>query len=229
MYKDRFSQSGQRIFDEALREARSRGQNHISLGHIFYAIAHQGIDLFVAIIMRLGVDLQELRGFIEKEIENAPRYSGKGIHLAPEVNEMLKRSLERARVKGRDRIRAMDLIVALSQDENGLFIKALTAFNANSENVIAIINFLISKFEEKETRSSLDLLETDDQQKGKPSYQVGETVRIKSGAFASFTGKVKEVNQEKSTLKIKVTVFNRPKEMEFKFSDVERLVFADSA
>lgn len=227
MYKDRFTESGRRIFEEALREARSRKQNYISLGHIVYAIAHQEIDLFMAIIMRLGVDLQELKGFIEKGIENAPRYSGEGIRLAPEVKEMLKRSLERARTKGRERIQATDLIVALSQDKNGLFIESLKAFHANSENIIDVVVALTPKFEEKETRSPLDLLETDDQQKGKPSYQIGEAVRIKSGAFASFTGKVKEVNQEKSTLKIKVTVFNRLKEIEFKFSDVERLVFAE--
>src|SRR5260370_17645366 len=46
--------------------------------------------------------------------------------------------------------------------------------------------------------------------KPKFSYASGETVRIKSGPFQSFTGKVEEVNDDKSTLNFTVTTFARP-------------------
>lgn len=63
--------------------------------------------------------------------------------------------------------------------------------------------------------------------KPKFTYDVGEVVRIKSGPFASFTGKVEEVSEEKSTLKVTVTIFGRSTPVELNFLDVEKVTFAE--
>ncbi len=63
--------------------------------------------------------------------------------------------------------------------------------------------------------------------KPKFSYAIEEVVRIKSGPFASFTGKVEEVNEEKSTLKVTVTIFGRATPVELNFLDVEKVTFAE--
>ena len=54
------------------------------------------------------------------------------------------------------------------------------------------------------------------------TFRVGETVRIKSGPFASFTGKVEGINQAKSLLKVMVNIFGRAKPVKLRFLDVEK-------
>lgn len=63
--------------------------------------------------------------------------------------------------------------------------------------------------------------------KPKFTYAIDEVVRIKSGPFASFTGKVEEVNEEKATLKVTVTIFGRATPVELNFLDVEKVTFAE--
>jgi transcriptional antiterminator NusG len=72
-----------------------------------------------------------------------------------------------------------------------------------------------------------NVTEAAEKPKPKFSYSSGETVRIKSGPFQSFTGKVEEVNEDKSTLKVTVTIFGRSTPVELNFLDVEKVTFAE--
>jgi transcriptional antiterminator NusG len=54
-------------------------------------------------------------------------------------------------------------------------------------------------------------------------FLAGEMVRIKSGPFASFTGKVAEVDEQDATLKIAVFIMAREMPVELRFFDVEKL------
>jgi len=54
------------------------------------------------------------------------------------------------------------------------------------------------------------------------TVSLGQTVRIKSGPFQNFTGKVEGINQAKSLLKIKVDIFGRTQPVKLTFLDVEK-------
>jgi transcriptional antiterminator NusG len=62
-------------------------------------------------------------------------------------------------------------------------------------------------------------------EKPKPKYifERGEQVRINEGPFAGFNGQVDEVNLEKNTLKVMVTIFGRATPVELDFLQVEKI------
>jgi transcriptional antiterminator NusG len=61
-----------------------------------------------------------------------------------------------------------------------------------------------------------------DRPKPKLIFESGETVKIIDGAFSSFTGLVDEVNDDRNTLKVMVTIFGRSTPVELDFLQVEK-------
>jgi transcription termination/antitermination protein NusG len=54
-------------------------------------------------------------------------------------------------------------------------------------------------------------------------YEIGETVRVKEGPFANFTGSVEEMDKDKSKLKVLVNMFGRDTPVELDFTQIEKL------
>jgi transcriptional antiterminator NusG len=57
------------------------------------------------------------------------------------------------------------------------------------------------------------------------TFRLGDVVRIKSGVFAAFTGRIEGINQAKRLLKVVVDIFGRVTPVKLKFSDVEKVGF----
>jgi transcriptional antiterminator NusG len=54
-------------------------------------------------------------------------------------------------------------------------------------------------------------------------YEVGETVRVREGPFADFSGQIAEINEDQLKLKVLVNIFGRETPVELEFSQVAKL------
>jgi transcriptional antiterminator NusG len=63
------------------------------------------------------------------------------------------------------------------------------------------------------------------QKKSKPrlEYEVGESVRVREGPFADFSGTIAEINEDQLKLKVLVNIFGRETPVEFEFAQVAKL------
>src|SRR5271170_4040381 len=93
----------------------------------------------------------------------------------------------------------------------------VTGFLGTGDNPVAL--------SEQEVSSILFRYETS---ANKPTMKVkfdkGEQVRINEGPFANFTGAVDDINEDKHTLKVMVSIFGRSTPVEIEFSKVDKIV-----
>lgn len=72
------------------------------------------------------------------------------------------------------------------------------------------VSGILSRMSDTESRPQVNI-----------GLQKGEMVKIKSGAFDGFDGTVEEINPERGTVKVIVTIFGRPTPVELEYWEVE--------
>lgn len=72
------------------------------------------------------------------------------------------------------------------------------------------VSSILSRMSDSESRPQVNI-----------GMQKGDLVKIKSGAFDGFDGSVDEVNPDKGTIKVVVTIFGRPTPVELEYWEVE--------
>ena len=64
--------------------------------------------------------------------------------------------------------------------------------------------------------------DSEDTEKPKVNFELGETVKINDGPFVSFSGVIEELEAEKGKLKVTVDIFGRKTPVELEYWQVEK-------
>jgi ATP-dependent Clp protease ATP-binding subunit ClpA len=121
VYRDRFADSGFRVFEHAVEESRLRNQNHVSLGHLLIALDAEDGGSFRHHLKRLRAqhnlesELIPFEKGIEKIMELSPKHQGAGVRIGPDTKQFLRKAMRIAELNGREKIEAADLLSAFLQ------------------------------------------------------------------------------------------------------------------
>ena len=93
----------------------------------------------------------------------------------------------------------------------------VTGFLGTGDNPVALTDEEVSSILFRVASSK-------DKPKLKIRFEKNEAVRITEGPFANFNGIVDEINEDRETLKVMVTIFGRSTPVELEFSKVDKIV-----
>ncbi len=57
----------------------------------------------------------------------------------------------------------------------------------------------------------------------RPTWSVGQAVRVTAGPFADFNGSIQEINAPKDKVKVLISIFGRDTPVELEFSQIEKI------
>jgi transcription termination/antitermination protein NusG len=77
--------------------------------------------------------------------------------------------------------------------------------------------------QDREVRDILEAIDPTNTKIVKRIWEKGQVVRVTSGPFTELTGKIEDVNDQKNTLRVLISIFGRDTPVELDFNEVEKI------
>jgi ATP-dependent Clp protease ATP-binding subunit ClpA len=160
-YKRKFGETGRPIIELAFNTSAELGTNCISTDYVINALAIEEPQLFHSVITAFSIDPWVVRKRVESRLAEVPKNEGRGFRILPETTDLFLRAMERARMLGGNVIEATDLLVSMSENQQGAFFTTLVSFGVRGESIAETVNAIIREREPErrtsEKRRGIDL------------------------------------------------------------------------
>jgi ATP-dependent Clp protease ATP-binding subunit ClpA len=213
VYLNKFSLSGGRVFAGALAEARRREQNCVTVEHLIAALAQVEPATCDAILSELHIERSAFEAALNERLAAAPRYTGRGVRLAPETIEVCKLALKRAESYRRGKIEPVDLLVALTLNWRHNLFGVIGLLGIKPDALLKVVLEFETAVEVARAHTSIG------------SNLIGRQVRILSGPLANYTGYIANVQAGGEQLEVGVAVFGHRQFIEVPAHETEPLEF----
>ncbi len=111
--KDRLAESELRVLGHAVEESHRHQQNYVAIGHLLQALAVEDAESFAKQMRALGRESLVAAGLLESIVAGSPQWRGKGVRLSGQVVSLFRHATRLARMSGREKIEAADLLSAV--------------------------------------------------------------------------------------------------------------------
>ncbi len=132
----RFTEKAQRVILLAQEEARRLGHDFVGTEHLLLGLVREGGGIAAKALMRLGIDLNRVRGEVEKEIGRGRGAPDGEIGFTPRAKKVvLELTAEEARALGHNYIGTEHILLGLIREGEGVAAKVLANLGADLEKV----------------------------------------------------------------------------------------------
>lgn len=220
-YHTRFDEDAWQVFLRVLKTARRVGHTEITDFHLLQELLNTEGAIFSQLFRQLAIDSVAFRARLEQQLTAKIVSERLPVRLHSNLIELLKFAWSRALVNGRDRISITDLLAAFAQTSESSLVRLLESFGTEG---IQIATAMLACLKVRQNEGSVSLSETELSER---PFREGDVVRIKSGPFSAFSGRVRQINPSRST--VTVRLLNAPGKLqtiELLFSQVQKLQFS---
>jgi transcription antitermination factor NusG len=220
-YQTRFDEDAWQVLLRVLQTARRVGHTEITEFHLLQELLNTEGAIFSELFQQLAIDPVAFRTRLEQQL-NAKMVSERlPVRLDSRLIELLKFAWTRALVNGRDRITITDLLAAFAQTSESSLVRLLESFGTHG---IQIATAMLACLKLRQHEGSVAVSDTE---LSESPFREGDVVRIKSGPFSAFSGRVRQINPSRSTVTVKLlNASGKLRTIELLFSQVQKLQFS---
>ena len=189
----RFTERAQKVLMFAQEEARRLNYPYVGTEHLLLGLIREGEGIAAKVLQGMGVDLERVRGEVEKVIGKGNTAVAGDIGFTPRSKKVLELSFDEARTLGHNYIGTEHLLLGLISEGEGVAATVLQNLGANLQEVRQDVMELLSGFassggQKKQGRTPAKTASLDE-------FGRDLTVLAKEGKLDPVVGREKEIER----------------------------------